>query len=115
MGGHEGRILGHVFWDLGLALGPVVEAGEIPDEWRILSRLCGAIKGEVGGFPGFVGDHGALEGVPLEVQMALRFRIVRGRVIHGEPFLVGTQVQILALEFQRAVGIAQDKGPLHPE
>src|ERR671914_846546 len=43
MGGHEGLILGQVFWDLGLAIGPVVEAGEIPDERRVVSRLCGAI------------------------------------------------------------------------
>src|SRR5499427_7209467 len=45
--------------------------------------------------------------------MTLRFGIFGGRVIHCEPFLVGTQVQILSLEFQRTVGIAQDKGPLH--
>src|SRR5207244_1714063 len=78
IGGHESFILGNVFRDLGLAIGPVVEAGEIPDERRFVSHLGGAIKRQRGRLPCFVGDHDVLERVPLEMQMALRFGIFRG-------------------------------------
>src|SRR5713101_5299647 len=99
IGGDERLILGHVFRDLGLAIGPVVKAGKIPEERRVVSRRRGAIKRQRGCLPGFVGDHSALERVPLEMQMALRFGICGCGVIHCEPFLVGAQVQILSLEF----------------
>src|SRR5438874_3001220 len=109
IGGDERLILGNVCRDLGLTIGPVVKAGKIPDEGRFTLRCRRAIKRQVWCPAGFMSDHDALERVPLEMQMALRFGIFGCRVIHREPFLVGTQVQVLALEFQRAVGIAQDK------
>ena len=65
--GHERLILGHVVRDLGLSIGPVVEAGEIPEERRFISRLSSAIKHQIGGLSGFVGDHGMVERVPLEM------------------------------------------------
>src|SRR5262249_15335538 len=100
---------------LGLPIRPVIKAREIPEERRFVSRRCGAIKRQIWGLSCFVGDYGALERVPLEMQMALRFGICGCRMIHRKPFLVRAQVEILSLESQRAVGVAQDKGPLHPE
>src|SRR5215468_9413289 len=115
IGGHERLIPGNVFWDFGLALGPVVKAGKIPDEGRFTLGLGGTIKRQMWCPPFLMGDHSTLERVPFEMQMALRFGIFGGGVIHREPFLIGTQVQIMPLEFQRAVGIAQHKSPLHAE
>ena len=81
IGGHEGLILGNVFGDLCFAIGPVVEAREIPEKRCFVVCLSSAIKCEIGCPPCCVGDHGALERVPLEMQMALRFGIFGGRVI----------------------------------
>src|SRR5262245_42800046 len=45
IGGHERLILCNVFGDLGFAIGPVVEAREIPEKRCFISYLCSAIKG----------------------------------------------------------------------
>src|SRR5262245_32076237 len=55
--GHEGLILGDMFRDFRLAMGPVVEAGEIPEQRGVVSRFGGAIKREIGRLPSFVGHH----------------------------------------------------------